>query len=446
MKGQNALSLFKKSFEKTRNPIVGTQNIKFHHQASEGETYIDVSNLTVPSGFTNPSPSELAKVRLKDFSNNLFLMSSARPGPLMEGVGLGYEIIDNNTIKLNFETYENEIFTGLVMNKTVNGVVIADVRTPGGSGALLEGQTDYSLGEAIPIVETALNQWPIQLFRGSQGRPQARNTGNAAYTGDDSIGNYQMIDRGDGYCQVIRFNIAGDVGDEPILWANNGALGERPDLSVLQNVDKIHGIMDLMREDLLAVTGYDISDPTRYSGGVPTRSDLQAFGADVAVLRKLLNAQVPIITGATPFTPTGTWTTNTTYYGHKWRIGDRLFVSGRIALSGAPNAVGLQIDIPDGLQINASKIDVGNAIISLENSNVTLLDFGTTQIIGAVIYNSPTKVTVSANGIVGGFTAVQTVDNTFPFVFTSNDTIMFSFSVPIAGWNETQSLAEQLGL
>lgn len=308
--GQNTKSLRKKSLPNTRLPVVGVKNLKLHHEATVGEQYLDITNLTVPSGLTNPSPSEIAKMRLKDFSNNWFLTSNLRP---MWMEGLSFEIISNTTVKLKdtFEAIADEVFTIQFFNHMVNGTVIADVRTPNGSGVLLEGETDVNLGEAIPI-KNLTSQWPIQAFRGAAGNPQLRNENNAAYTGDDSVGNYQMVDRGDGYCQVLRFNIPGGAGGEPFMWANHGALGERPDLSVLQNVDKIHGIMDLMREDLLLLTGYDTLDPTRYEGGVPTQADIKAFGdavyamrARITALENLKNKTQTKILGSTTISATG---------------------------------------------------------------------------------------------------------------------------------------------
>jgi len=283
VKGQNTKSIRKKSLPNTRLLVVGTQNFKVHHAPSIiGSAYIDLTNLEVPIGLSNPAPTTIAKMRLKDFSNNWFLTSNLRP---MWMEGISFEIVSNSTIRLlsGYESLEDEVFTIQYFNHTINGTVIADVRTPNASGTLLEGQTDFNLGEALPIKELS-SQWPIQVYRGTVGTPMLRNANNAAYTGDDSIGNYEMVDRGDGYCQVIRFNIAGDVGGEPVFWANHGALGERPDLSVLQRVDKIHGIMDKMREDLLAVTGNDVEDPTRYDEGVPTQSDLKSFGDIVGKL------------------------------------------------------------------------------------------------------------------------------------------------------------------
>lgn len=287
LKGKNTKSIKRKDLPNSRRNVTGIKSVKFHHQASAGEIIIDITSLVAPAGFVNPLPSTLAQLRLKSFSENLVLLSSAK-GTLMEGVTLSYTHQDEVTLKLNFEADEGEIFTGVFFNHQINGTLIADVRTPSASGELLEDQTDFNLGEAIPISDLT-NQWPIQVFRGD--KPMLRNVGNAEFAGDHSVGNYQMVDSGDGNCQVIRFNIEGDVDNEDIFWASHGALAERPDLSVLQQVDALNGILDLMKDDLLETTGFDVTDPNRYAG-VPTNIDLKTFGDRVLQLEKLLNIEV----------------------------------------------------------------------------------------------------------------------------------------------------------
>ena len=291
IKGTNTQSIQKGSFPKGRNPVVGTKNIKFHHRTAAGETIIDLTSLSVSgTGLTNPSPTELAKIRLKDFSANLVEFISSAKNSLMEGTLLGYEIVDNQTIRLNFEAEENEIFTGIFSSATVNGTVIADVRTPGASGTLSEATTDFNLGEAVPI-DDLTNQFPIQVYRGTDAKLMKRNTGNAVYVADPTIGNYQMIDSGDGFCQIIRFNIAGDVGGEDICWSARGALGERPNLSVLQQVDSLNGIVDLIAADALIDFGFDITEPNRYAG-TAANIDLKTFGDRVLNLEKILKVEV----------------------------------------------------------------------------------------------------------------------------------------------------------
>ena len=62
------------------------------------------------------------------------------------------------------------------------------------------------------------------------------------------------------------------------------------------------------------------------------------------------------VTDWVSYTPTGSWTTNTTYTGKWRRVGDSIQVQAKITLSGAPNAATqLQIGIPSGLTIDTTK-------------------------------------------------------------------------------------------
>jgi hypothetical protein len=277
MKGQNTKSIKRQFTNSSRTGVTSLRSVKFYHQASSGSTVIDLTSLTTPSGYTNPSPSLLSSAQLKYFPENFLLVSSLK-GVLIEN--MSYTILNNTSIKLTDGAEDGEIFSGVFHNVGTSGKVIADVRTPNGSGELLENQTDFNLGEAIPISELT-SQWPIQVFR--SGVPMLRNDGNAAYTGDDSIGNYQMLDNGSGYCQTIRFNIVGDAGNEPISWANHGALGERPNVSVLQAVDKISSQFEVMLQDLAVLT----EEPeSKYRDTVPANADLKSFGDLVFLLNQ----------------------------------------------------------------------------------------------------------------------------------------------------------------
>lgn len=282
LRGKNTKSIKVKDVQSSRRIVSGIKSVKFYHQATEGQTIIDITNLTTPSGVSNPLPSTLSQMKMKSFSENLILTSSSKK-KLMEGSTLAYTVLSETSIKLNFEAEQGEIFEGSFFNHQINGTVIADVRTPGDTGDLLEDQRDFNLGEAIPIGDDLNNQWPIQVFRND--KPMYRNDGNAEFIGDDSIGNYQMVDSGDGNTQIIRFNIPGDVDNEPIAWASQGALGERPNLSVLQQVDALNGILEKIADDVLEEFGYDITEPNRYAG-VPTNIDLKTFGDRVLQAEK----------------------------------------------------------------------------------------------------------------------------------------------------------------
>lgn len=290
--GENTKSIKSKKLSNARTPIIGVKDIRMYHQAVGGETAINLTSLVTPVGFSNPSPAVIANINLALLSNNLEVNSSARAAKIMEG--FSWQARNKSIEFINgFQSLEGEVFELTFKNQTINGTLIADVKTPGATGELLEGQRDFNLGEAVPI-ENLNNQWPIQVFRGD-GVAMSRNLGNAEYLGDDSIGNYQMIDNGDGFCQVIRFNLPGDVSNEDIMWASHGALGERPNQSVLDYVDQLAGQLDVVIEDLAKETG---EDESRYQNA-PNNSDLKAFGDNVFNLNKILDLEVEVDSGIT---------------------------------------------------------------------------------------------------------------------------------------------------
>jgi hypothetical protein len=133
------------------------------------------------------------------------------------------------------------------------------------------------------------------------------------------------------------------------------------------------------------------------------------------------------------FTPTGSWSTNTTYAGFKKRIGDMMYASVKVTTSGAPDAATLVINIPDGLTINTAKIfnDVNNDTLGLANVE----DSGTGVYSGAVSYVSSTTVGPGAFNDGGTFEDSTPITNTFPMTFANNDVVWFEFKVPIAEWS-----------
>ena len=130
------------------------------------------------------------------------------------------------------------------------------------------------------------------------------------------------------------------------------------------------------------------------------------------------------------FTPTGTWSTNTTYFGSKRRVGDSMEIDIVVELAGAPTSGALSIDIPDGLTVDTAKLSktdgrsyVGSAFLVDQgtSSNRTMAHVfvlsGDAQLIGMLA--------------IGG----STVTDTGPFTFANLDTIRITVTVPIVGWS-----------
>lgn len=140
------------------------------------------------------------------------------------------------------------------------------------------------------------------------------------------------------------------------------------------------------------------------------------------------------------FTPTGSWVSNTTYSGKFRKVGQDMQIIYKIALSGAPTATPLLVDMPSGYTINNTIIDSttygqstghGNILDASGPSvyNVWPIYIGTTQF--QVIYSSDV-VQGSGSG----------VSSTAPITFASGDIIDLFIQVPIVGWSSSVQMSD----
>lgn len=131
------------------------------------------------------------------------------------------------------------------------------------------------------------------------------------------------------------------------------------------------------------------------------------------------------------FTPSITWSTNTTAQAWKKRVGDEMWIKGYISLSGAPDTRTLQLTIPEGKSIDTNKVSgVNNDWIE---GKISWTDNGTGSSIGRIRY-------INANTV--NFSAVSTSTNYFsditqavPITWASGDAVHFELKVPIEGWS-----------
>lgn len=129
------------------------------------------------------------------------------------------------------------------------------------------------------------------------------------------------------------------------------------------------------------------------------------------------------------FTPTGSWDTNVTYTGQFRQIGDTLEVRVNVALSGAPNAVLLTINLPMGETIDVLKVpgfaeaSYGTATIDDDSSGIVH--------IATVQHNSTTSVKLQVHSAVATHVFLQDLTSTVPQVFAADDSVIVEFSVPV---------------
>ena len=151
-------------------------------------------------------------------------------------------------------------------------------------------------------------------------------------------------------------------------------------------------------------------------------------------------AQAAIVTGWQDYTPTGSWTTNTTYYGKYRRVGDSMEVKITVLQSGAASgSLGL-ISLPSGFTVDTSKLpNNGSQIVILGTARVD--DAGVLTYPGVVQYGTTTQVQVyyiTSSDTYGGINA------TTPFTWGNGDSVTLEFAVPISQWSSgTTTLADR---
>ncbi len=148
----------------------------------------------------------------------------------------------------------------------------------------------------------------------------------------------------------------------------------------------------------------------------------------------------PAVSNWTAFTPTGSWSSNTTYSGFFRRCGENIEVNIQISLSGAPTAASLTVNfLPGSLAVDTAKIPSGTSTFNRAFGLVSINDNGADRILGVAGYSSTTAIAIFE--MQADTTYVynnQAVNATNPVTFASGDTIhIMNINLPISGWTNT---------
>ena len=135
----------------------------------------------------------------------------------------------------------------------------------------------------------------------------------------------------------------------------------------------------------------------------------------------------------TSFTPTGSWSTNTSYSGMYKRVGDTLFCRVVILLTGAPTSASLTVNLPSGLSIDTTKIVNPTAAFPNLGSGAAL-DAATAVYPLTVHYSTASAVAVYAANASGTYTSIVGASQAVPFTFGNGDAVELNYIVPISGW------------
>lgn len=138
------------------------------------------------------------------------------------------------------------------------------------------------------------------------------------------------------------------------------------------------------------------------------------------------------ITNWQSFTPSGTWTSNTTYSGQWRRILDTLEVRMRIDLTGAPNAVNLTLNLPSGITIDTTKLPGSGTKYDMLGYVHMEMNGATTSYGGLVTYQhgGSTSIVLPRTTIPNNRIAFNPITQTTPATWANTDWLNINYSVP----------------
>lgn len=166
---------------------------------------------------------------------------------------------------------------------------------------------------------------------------------------------------------------------------------------------------------------------------------LETTGASPAAIKvgnvyggKATNIQsTQLISEWVSYTPTGTWTSNTTYTGKKRRNGDSEEYDIFISLAGAPNSATLTLTQSSSCTIDTAKLSTTNGY-RIDGGGEAR---GTSNVPLQIQYSSSTVVAVYA--LVADQSYLNTgnaVTQAVPFTFANGHGLRIHYKVPCVGW------------
>lgn len=141
------------------------------------------------------------------------------------------------------------------------------------------------------------------------------------------------------------------------------------------------------------------------------------------------------ITDTVAFTPTGSWSTNTTYSGVYQRVGDTAHITVLVTTSGAPTVATLTINNPTGLVTDTTKLLTSTNDQTALGTALIFDNGGAGSYPGAAVqFNSTTSVRVLVGNASATYVTGTVVTDGLPMAFGAGDSVVVSYKLPIVGW------------
>lgn len=141
------------------------------------------------------------------------------------------------------------------------------------------------------------------------------------------------------------------------------------------------------------------------------------------------------ISDPTTFTPTGTWSTNSTYTGNYWRVGDKAFIKMKVALAGAPTSATLNFNLPSGIVLDTAKLlTAASTNYMLGKSQVYDASSGGTYQ-GRIRYSSTSAIQPVDFSVATAQVDTASITQALPMTFATGDYVEVEVeNLPVVGW------------
>lgn len=147
------------------------------------------------------------------------------------------------------------------------------------------------------------------------------------------------------------------------------------------------------------------------------------------------------ITDWVSWTPTGSWTANTTYTGFKRRVGNSGEYDVKVATSAAPTSATLTVNMPSGEVIDTAKWATGTGDRHLGGGSV--LDASVALYPVFTDYSSTTAVIPTLENAAGtNLGAGTAITQAVPMAFGAGDYVHVHWSAPIVGFQSTVQMSD----
>ena len=206
---------------------------------------------------------------------------------------------------------------------------------------------------------------------------------------------------------------------------------------ILSNENENGGAFPDRSPDLTMVLPLVKGDRIRISANLGAGSNKTlavATGVNYFIVKELPGSPTEYSAAEAAWTPTHTWSAESTLdFGRKSRQGNELVLRGKISANSAPANSILEIDLPDGLQIDTAKMALGFGGGHTPGSAHLRTNDGTSYQLGVLAFSATsfrlTRIFAAGNGIqINSFTSTN-VDT-----IGAGDTLSFEIRVPILGW------------